>query len=269
MQAAERMIIACRVVCIVQATRFCFFFYGGEMEWIKLVANDVIVVFITLGCVFLLRNYFAAYFTEKAKNIATKEDIADITSEVEKVKLQYTAEIEKIRNQYTAEIEILKSELSRKSYVHSVQFEKEFNLLTELWEHLIDLKEYATKSIYKAFDLSKIDNYDEKSIRNINNEITEYVLEFIRFLESNRPFYPEGIYKALNKSTKLIDNYFFDAYRFAGLITDTAPTADDVELRREYIDTAKDNIKRLEESFDEVCELIRKRIVPEEGININ
>ena len=42
----------------------------------------------------LLRSYLSPYLGEKAKNLATKEDIAEITAEIEKVKLEFASALE-------------------------------------------------------------------------------------------------------------------------------------------------------------------------------
>lgn len=60
--------------------------------WLTL-ANTVIL----LGVFLLLKNYIASYFREKGKNLATKEDIEEITRRVEGVKTQYSTEIERLR----------------------------------------------------------------------------------------------------------------------------------------------------------------------------
>lgn len=42
----------------------------------------------------LLRNYLPAYFQEKGKNLATKEDIREITDRVEAVRVHYARQVE-------------------------------------------------------------------------------------------------------------------------------------------------------------------------------
>jgi hypothetical protein len=46
---------------------------------------------------FLLRFYLSSYLGEKAKNLATKEDIAAITREVERVRVPYFALVEELK----------------------------------------------------------------------------------------------------------------------------------------------------------------------------
>lgn len=54
------------------------------MDWEFLIFT-VIQIVITLVLFFLIKNYFPAYFTEKGKNVATKEDIEEITEKIKTV----------------------------------------------------------------------------------------------------------------------------------------------------------------------------------------
>ena len=68
-----------------------------------------IAILLSIGIVALLmRKYLPTYLTEKAKNLATKEDIAGITKEVESVRIQYAKELEKFRGQLQRELELMK-----------------------------------------------------------------------------------------------------------------------------------------------------------------
>lgn len=50
--------------------------------------ENLIVVLISVIISLILNKYLPSYFSEKGKNLATKEDIEEITSKVEKVKFQ-------------------------------------------------------------------------------------------------------------------------------------------------------------------------------------
>lgn len=56
-----------------------------------MTATTTFLISIAAGVALLLwRSFFPAYFGEKGKNVATKEDIAEITRKVEEVKLVFT-----------------------------------------------------------------------------------------------------------------------------------------------------------------------------------
>lgn len=60
---------------------------------VNLVAD--VVLFISIFIVgLLIKTYLPGYIGEKAKNLATKEDIADITSKIEQVKVEYAKQLE-------------------------------------------------------------------------------------------------------------------------------------------------------------------------------
>lgn len=67
------------------------------MSW-QILLFTVIQIVITLALFFLIKNYFPAYFTEKGKNLATKEDIEEITEKIKtvesKINIRTTGEID-------------------------------------------------------------------------------------------------------------------------------------------------------------------------------
>ena len=54
----------------------------------------------------LWRSFVPAYAAEKAKNLASKEDLAHLTSVVEAVKTSHTAEIERLKSTLASEAKI-------------------------------------------------------------------------------------------------------------------------------------------------------------------
>jgi hypothetical protein len=227
----------------------------------QLLLNDVILLIAWTLILFMLRNVIAPYVSEKGKNLATQEDIGKITDEIERVKLQYTSELEKIKMLYRSEIEIVKAELAKKSYIHSVQFEKEFQILSELWGQLIDLKHSLANT---NIELAKYLFDDPQKKIDILLEFSGKSKPLTDLWERNRPFYPEEIYKALDKSIDLINLDFQQHYfPFCGSRADLTKE----ELIFEFSALAKKNHVELMNQLDDLCELIRTRIVPEEGIN--
>ena len=81
----------------------------------------------------LITTYLVQYLKEKAKNLATKEDVADITSKVEEVKQSYKIKFDEIQQKNDLIFSELKESKSRYN-------SKQFELYNELWSSLIDLK---------------------------------------------------------------------------------------------------------------------------------
>ncbi|WP_426243433.1 hypothetical protein [Psychrobacter sp. TWP2-1-2] len=64
--------------------------------------NEIIVVLqilslLGIASLFMFRKYLFYYSSEKGKNLATKEDIKEITREIESVKSEYLVELEKFK----------------------------------------------------------------------------------------------------------------------------------------------------------------------------
>jgi hypothetical protein len=65
---------------------------------------------VAVGVVLLLwRSFFPSYFSEKGKNLATKEDIAGITRQVEEVKSLYTERLSELEHQNALVLEHLRA----------------------------------------------------------------------------------------------------------------------------------------------------------------
>ncbi len=58
---------------------------------------QVITFFAFIFFSFWIKNYYPKYFEEKGKNLATKEDIAEITNLVEQVRYSFTKDTEKLK----------------------------------------------------------------------------------------------------------------------------------------------------------------------------
>jgi hypothetical protein len=58
-----------------------------------------IINFIVIGIFTLVgKNYLTSYFNEKGKNLASKEDIHEITDKVEGIKSQYLVDLERVKS---------------------------------------------------------------------------------------------------------------------------------------------------------------------------
>jgi hypothetical protein len=61
------------------------------VSWLVAFLAPLIAIFIAM---LFLRKYLPSYFSEKGKNLATKEDIGEITRVVEAIRAQHSAELE-------------------------------------------------------------------------------------------------------------------------------------------------------------------------------
>ncbi|MGL1040386.1 hypothetical protein ACSTDR_21585 [Vibrio vulnificus] len=105
------------------------------MEDLVSILNIAVVVSIFIGG-FLVRNYAPKYLSEKAKNLATKEDIEQITDQVESIKRQHAIELEKV-----------KTELDVKGALRQSFQSKSLDALTAIDELLVEIHLYSWKQL--------------------------------------------------------------------------------------------------------------------------
>jgi len=119
------------------------------MEWVQLIA------IIGVGLLIMFwKNYIPKYFEEKAKNLASKEDIAEITSKVESVKLEHNSKFDEIQKKN----DLFYSEMKNtKERFNSKQFE----LYNQLWSSLIDLK-ISADDLWQSANLIRLKDLSQK-----------------------------------------------------------------------------------------------------------
>ncbi|GEA04793.1 hypothetical protein KUL17_36900 [Alteromonas sp. KUL17] len=93
-------------------------------------------ILLCVGCIFLFRKYLFSYSTEKGKNLATKEDVEEITRKVEEVKSGYVAEIER-----------LKVDLSVLSRKHNILLDEKVRVFKKLQKRLVEFKKYCEAAL--------------------------------------------------------------------------------------------------------------------------
>jgi hypothetical protein len=86
--------------------------------------------------ILLWRSFFPAYFSEKGKNLATKEDIAKITHEVEKVRSLYASQLQDLQHRN----ELLLEQVRSRQQLRMAALEKRLQAHQEayvLWRKLM------------------------------------------------------------------------------------------------------------------------------------
>jgi hypothetical protein len=76
------------------------------MDAIRITLDVLVLIGFAIAC-WCVKSYIPAYLQEKAKNLATKEDIGAITQTVEAVKALHTQEIEQLKTSLQRESEAL------------------------------------------------------------------------------------------------------------------------------------------------------------------
>ncbi len=126
--------------------------------------------------VVLVGTFLIQYLREKGKNLATKEDVRNITERIESVKSQYASQL----------------------HISQVRYEKEFEILSDLAEKLVELRD-AALSLRPATDyFSPNETEDERKQKRLTR-FQEAMRALYLVAERRRPFYPEELYKVLNE----------------------------------------------------------------------
>src|SRR6266568_1984885 len=102
---------------------------GDHMEKAILVLQGIMVLGIG-ALVLFIRNYLPTYAAEKGRNLATKEDIAKITDEVERVKHGYT----EIKSQIDRKHQLRMAALDKRLEVHQQAYWEWVKLLRTVYE---------------------------------------------------------------------------------------------------------------------------------------
>lgn len=188
----------------------------------------------------LLKSYFPEYFKKKAENLATKEDIADITHQIETVKLEYEKQLESTK----ADLSVLVTR-------HGFRYEKEYDVLGRLTELLVELRD-ASVGLRPVVDF-KDPSLSEDQIK---QQRLARLFEAGRavYLESHRkrPFFPGDIYDSIEAILKIthlesIEYRIKDPFEREGFM--------------EYWDSAAKNQNAITQSVEDAMQLIRNRVI--------
>ena len=98
----------------------------------------------------------------------------------------------------------LNGQIERGNYIHKAQFEKEFEIYTELSESLYSLMLYrAQMKNFLKFELEEPDKIDEH--KRIYFKIHQYCLDLVKIGNAYSPFFPSNIRKEiLELHTKML-----------------------------------------------------------------
>lgn len=133
----------------------------------------------------LINSYLPKYFDKKGENLATKEDISEITNKIENVK-----------HEYARQLESTKTGLSAQLNTHGFRYEKEYEVLGELTALLVEVRD-ASMSLRPVMDFRDASKTEDE----IKKERLQRLFDAGRALylscEKKRPFYPANIYKAI------------------------------------------------------------------------
>ncbi|ELX7527506.1 hypothetical protein SKP09_004644 [Vibrio parahaemolyticus] len=208
--------------------------------------SEILLILSGLTAGLLVNSFLPKYFGKKGENLATKEDIAEITDKIESVK-----------NDYAHQLESTKADLSSQLQTSSVRYEREFSILEQLTELLVDVRNRAN-SLRPVLDSVPKDKTKEEIKNERLHSLYEARLKLYELREKKRPFYPENIYESLTDIDKLAHTESVK-YQYQSPF--------DSDGFEKYWREAENNQKEIAEKADISIKLIRARVVEWEQIS--
>lgn len=136
----------------------------------------------------ILGRFLPSYAAKKGENIATKEDIDEITSKIQAVKSRHRKAIESLR-----------SELRRTAVEHEVRFSRLHQRRAEVIERLYKLLVVALWDTETA--ASPLEWVDNPGKRQQGIDAQNSIARFFRFFDKNRLFLPESLCQVIEAFT--------------------------------------------------------------------
>lgn len=185
------------------------------------IINSLFIVIVGLAVVF-----YKSYMAEKGKNLATKEDIGRITSEIESVRSQFEV------------------------YVHSEKeiFSKEYSLLEKVWEYTWELQA-RVRNLRPMLDCLPKDLDERNKVE--QQRVDDYIQSMKLFIDGvvkKRPFIPDKVYDVVMKLRNTV-------------VTEESR----VQILNAYsnvslLEEAQSNIEKLNLLIEELNEAIRSHV---------
>jgi hypothetical protein len=145
--------------------------------------NNVVIFLVQIATLLVLSGvvlYLRQYITKKAENLATKEDAAEITNEIEKIKHEY----------------------SSKLFIGQVRYQNEFTILVHLSEKLAVLHDVLSN--FETSVLFRGKYNPDSSIKEEMKEVLQAMKDLYWEYEKHSPFYPQEIYDGVSKLHRLV-----------------------------------------------------------------
>jgi hypothetical protein len=143
-------------------------------------------------------------------------------------------------------IEAVKTENEKKLHIDKAQFNKEFEIYSEIWSQLVDMR--IVIEMLRPF----LDNKDEgktyeETIAARSRDAIEKGNLLISTVEKNKPFYARHVYANLTDLIGLMKNEIYEI-------------SNRDKENRNYWDDRKAGLSKFNELSDKICESIRLRI---------
>ena len=198
-----------------------------------------VFVLIGIGAIgLLLYRYLPAYTAEKGKNLATKEDIAEITKRIEGVKSAYAHELEGVR-----------AALGSRLGIHQFRHQREFEILMQLSEKIVVLRDATVMLRPQSEYINDQEPEEDRKQRKLARYATAS-RDLYQFYEPRRPFLPTSLLESLGKLDQV-------AWHEVVQFRHRAPQGEGYDPR--YWENALENAATIQVAADAVLSAIRDR----------
>jgi hypothetical protein len=214
------------------------------METMIIIILEILVL-ASIGSLYLFKDYLFSYSNSKGANLATKEDIAEITAKIENVKLEYAQQLESTR-----------AGLSSMINNSSFRYEKEYEILSEITQKLVILRNCACTFRPASDFVDPNKTEDETRVERLT-AFHASRRELFLIVEQKRPFYSDEIYEAVRKVDRVAHLESIQ-YQYS----DPFPE----NRTKDYWDVAEKNQKDIVECAEAALKTIRDRVVTWEAV---
>jgi len=208
------------------------------MDTLLTILNILVIISLVINAYFV-KTYFPSYLKKKAENLATKEDLKEITTSVEAIK-----------HEYSADLESLKAVIGSELYIHQTRYQNEFNILMDLSEKLIELRD-SSLGLRPVADYVDPNEAEEEKKKRRLNRYHDAAIALYRVYETRQPFYPDEIYKGIRELDKVV---WKEVVQYKNR-TDSEGKGFDPK----YWDKAEANSEQISKAANNVITLIRDR----------
>lgn len=167
----------------------------------------------------------------------------------ERVRRESARELQQLQAESARLAEQLRSELSRQTYVHSLQFKKEFEVYDRLWPALAAVR-LKVLSLRPSFDFVDSRESEEERRKRRYGEWVQAYNAYIDLVDTQSPFIPQALASKLDELTKHVAR---EGREYGMVLPGDVPPA-------EYWGASARNAATITKAVDEVLAAIRARI---------
>lgn len=184
-------------------------------EFVTEFLNAALFSSITVAAIlFFARIFFKGYIDQKSKNLATKEDVGEITNIVEKIKHENAQVLEKIKAEHAEKLEDIRKE--NQLLVSSL--DKQLDLKIKIYTDALEAFSHVNNSIVKLSNL----NFDEFEFTKLLDEVAAKLSKIQAVCSTNTLKSTLKIMEAFNKAT-------------LDLLPQRIPLSEDVEVQQKKL----------------------------------